>query len=122
LEISFVAFCVFVLTLSAQENYEFVVAADAWKLIASDAVRAQRLCELQAQFFLDSSPKQINLPAKSFKPLKEVVCPVPAQIPVIATTFLDDARSIIFRLLEKDTFPRFRTSGKPNCCDFVVSF
>ena len=90
----------------SEENLAFWQAVRAYRAIDDGSARAARARELEQEFVAEGSMRQVNLPNGIQKSLLTAIAECGSNAPI---DLFDAASDEIFRLMEKDTFARFKT-------------
>jgi hypothetical protein len=100
----------------SEENLSFWQGVKEFKKLPSDAERYKKAQEMQEEFVNEGSMRQVNLPSKVQRELldglgkaSDAACP---------EALFDIASEEIFKLMEKDTFARFKSD--PNAISHLV--
>ncbi len=93
----------------SDENLAFWQGVKAFKGLDDVEARAAKARELEDTFIDDGAPRQVNLPGTIRAPLRELLkaSRQPDSEPLPLTAF-DAASEEIFKLMERDTFARFK--------------
>ena len=89
----------------SEENLAFWQAVRAYRAIEDGEARAARARELEQEFVAEGSMRQVNLPNGVQKALLTAIAEYGSNAPI---DLFDVASDEIFRLMEKDTFARFK--------------
>ncbi len=98
----------------SEENFNFLEAVQAFKLLSAPDVRAQKACEIWSTFIASDSEQQVNIKHPTLVTLTTALsaCPRDGDYrAAITSTVFDAAAAEILGLLSSDTFPRFRQSA-----------
>lgn len=91
----------------SEENLAFYQEVRAYKNLESASDRFAKVDALKQEFIVDMAPRQVNLPSTIFKALNESMGKCTAEDS--PSDIFDAAAAEIFRLMEKDTFSRFKS-------------
>ena len=99
----------------SEENLAFWQAVRAYREIEDGAERLAKEKELEEEFVTEGSMRQVNLPSGIYstlvKALKDCITEAPPDV-------FDAASEEIFKLMERDTFARFKND--PEASDRLV--
>ena len=82
-------------------------AVRAYRDVEEGAARAAQAAELNDEFVKEGAPRQVNLPSEMQREIQEALAALAVDGSPPSTLF-DRASDEIFKLMEKDTFNRFK--------------